>query len=272
MGNQTRAERDVRRSDEQYSPIAGAYVTSAIHARGQDLPRMVELAGLPDGARLLDIGTGAGHTALAFAASGADVVGLDMTRAMLDQARGLACERAASIDAVQSYAERLPFADDTFDAVTCRYCAHHFQNNPRAIREMGRVLRPGGVLVFVDHVAPEDDEADAFVNRLDWLRDPSHNREPRLSEYERWFADAGLTIDRVEPFRETMVADEWFARARTAPDREAEARALLATALPRLRDTFAISDDPVSFELHMVLVRGARRQVSGARGLPGSNT
>lgn len=260
MGNQTRAERDVRRSDEQYTPIASAYVTSAIHAQGQDLPRMVELTGLQPGARLLDIGTGTGHTALAFAAGGVEVVGLDMTRAMLEQARGLAAERGAEFSAVQSYAERLPFADGSFDAVACRYCAHHFDDNPQAIREMGRVLRPDGVLVFVDHVAPEDDEADAFVNRLDWLRDPSHNREPRLSEYQRWFTDAGLTIDQIEPFRETMVADEWFARARTAPDREAEARALLANASQPLRDTFAISDDPVSFELHMVLMRAISRQ------------
>ena len=55
MGNQTRAERDVRRSDEQYTPIASAYVTSAIHAQGQDLPRMVELAGLQPGARRHDL-------------------------------------------------------------------------------------------------------------------------------------------------------------------------------------------------------------------------
>jgi len=248
----------VRRSDEHYTPIASAYVTSAIHAQGRDLPRMVELAGLPAGGRLLDIGTGTGHTALAFAAGGVEVVGLDMTRAMLEQARGLASQRGLALDAVQSYAELLPFADGAFDAVACRYCAHHFQDNPRAIGEMGRVLRPGGVFVFVDHVAPEDDEADAFVNRLDWLRDPSHNREPRLSEYERWFADAGLTIDLIEPFRETIVADQWFARAQTAPDREAEARALLANASQPLRATFAISDDPVSFELHMVLIRGNR--------------
>jgi ubiquinone/menaquinone biosynthesis C-methylase UbiE len=251
-------DRDVRRSDDHYTPIASAYVTSAIHSQGRDLARMVALAGLPSGARLLDVGTGTGHTALAFAGGGADVVGLDMTQAMLAQARALAAERGLPFDAVRSYAESLPFPDAAFDAVACRYCAHHFQDIPLAIREMGRVLRPGGTLVFVDHVAPEDDEADAFVNRLDWLRDPSHNREPRLSEYERWFAVAGLAIERIEPFRETMVADEWFARARTAPEREREARAMLAGAGPRLRDTFAIFDDPVSFELQMVIVVASR--------------
>jgi ubiquinone/menaquinone biosynthesis C-methylase UbiE len=246
--------RSVRSADEQYTPIAAAYVTSRIHSQGADLPRMVELAGLGRGQRLLDVGTGTGHTALAFARAGVEVVGLDMTRAMLAQAVGQAREQRAVFDPVQSHAERLPFADRAFDGVACRYCAHHFRDVPAAIREMCRVIRPGGPLVFVDHVAPEDDTADQFVNRLDWLRDPSHRREARLSEYRAWLDAVGLRLAHVEPFRETIVVDQWFARARTAPDREAEARAMLAGASPALRDLFAIRADPLSFELHMVLL------------------
>ncbi|HCG30911.1 MAG TPA: hypothetical protein DEU95_14690, partial [Chloroflexi bacterium] len=70
--------RPVRRSDEHYTPIASAYTTSAIHAQGADLARLVELAALPAGALVLDVGTGTGHTGLAFAAAGAKFVGLDM--------------------------------------------------------------------------------------------------------------------------------------------------------------------------------------------------
>jgi ubiquinone/menaquinone biosynthesis C-methylase UbiE len=252
-------ERTIRRSDEHYTPIANAYVTSTIHAQGTDLARMVELANLPVEARVLDVGTGTGHTALAFARAGANVVGYDMTRAMLREAVGLAAGRGAAFTAVQGMAESLPFADGSFDAIACRYCAHHFEDTPAAIAEMSRVLRAGGKLVFVDHVAPEDDEADAFVNRLDWLRDPSHRREPRLSEYLAWFAASGLIVTAVEHFRERMVADEWFARARTAPERESEARQLLVAAPRALRDTFAIGDDPAGFDLHMVLMVMERR-------------
>jgi ubiquinone/menaquinone biosynthesis C-methylase UbiE len=246
--------RVIARSDEQYTPIAASYTTSPLHAQGADLTRMVAVAGLPPGARVLDIGSGTGHTGLAFAAEGARVVGLDLTPAMLAQALLLANERGAHFTGIIGYAEHLPIADAAFDAVACRYCAHHFLDIPAAIHEMRRVVRPGGCIVFVDHVAPEDDAADAFVNRLDWLRDPSHRREPRLSEYQRWFADAQVTIDLVEHWPLRIDLDDWFARARTTPEREAEARALLAQATQRLRETFAIDD--AGFSLHSVLLRG----------------
>jgi ubiquinone/menaquinone biosynthesis C-methylase UbiE len=251
--------REIKRSDEHYAPIAAAYITSPIHAQGQDLGRMVELAGLSAGDLLLDVGAGTGHTALAFARHGVRAVGLDLTQAMLRQAVGLAAERELDFAPVQGLAESLPFADRAFDAVACRYCAHHFMDTRAAIIEMGRVARPGGLLVFVDHVAPEDDVADEFVNRLDWLRDPSHRREARLSEYHAWLAEAGFEVERLEHFQETMVADPWFARARTEPAREAEARAMLQAASPELRALFTIQESPLQFNLHMVLLVARRR-------------
>jgi ubiquinone/menaquinone biosynthesis C-methylase UbiE len=252
---QATPDREIRRSDEQYTPIAADYTTSIIHSQGDDLKRLVTVSGLSSGARLLDVGAGTGHAGLAFAPLGVEVVALDMTSAMLNEAYGLAGRRDAVLDPVQGIAESLPFQSGSFDGVICRYCAHHFIDVPVAIAEMRRALRDGAPLLFVDHVAPEDDEADAFVNRLDWLRDPSHRREPRLSEYQDWFQRAGLTIETVEHFREQMVAEPWFQRARTTPDREAEARAMLAAASPDLRATFTIIDEPLAFELHMVLIR-----------------
>jgi ubiquinone/menaquinone biosynthesis C-methylase UbiE len=183
------------------------------------------------------------------------VTGLDLTRAMLAEAQQLSQARGVSLHAVQGLAERLPFASGSFDAIACRFCAHHFMDVEESIREMRRVLRPGGVLMFNDHVAPEDDAADAFVNRLDWLRDPSHRREPRLSEYQAWFANVGLIVDHVEQRRLRIEADQWFARARTSPEHEAEARAMLSAAPASLRDLFNVSDDPLAFDLHAVIVR-----------------
>ncbi|MCO5176155.1 MAG: methyltransferase domain-containing protein [Thermomicrobiales bacterium] len=252
------SSRQIRRSDEHYTPIASAYTTSAIHAQGADLARLVELAALAPGALVLDVGTGTGHTGLAFAAAGASIVGLDLTHAMLAEARALAKERGAALAPVRGAAELLPFSDATFDAVVCRYCAHHFMDVAAAIAEMARVVKPGGIVLLDDHVAPEDDAADEFINRLDWLRDPSHRREPRLSEYEGWFGAAGLRVTAVEHRRERIHVDEWFARARTTPERQDEARTLLATAAPELQDLFAITADPVGFDLHAVIVSAVR--------------
>ena len=250
--------RPVRRSDEHYTPIASAYTTSAIHAQGADLARLVELAALPAGALVLDVGTGTGHTGLAFAAAGAKFVGLDMTRAMLAEARGLATTRGVVFSPALGVAEALPLADGAFDAVVCRYCAHHFNDVGAAIHEMARVVRPGGIVLLDDHIAPEDDAADELINRLDWLRDPSHRREPRLSEYERWFSDAGLRVTTIEHRRERIDADGWFARAQTAPEREADARELMATATPAMRDLFAITSSPAGFDLHAVIIAARR--------------
>lgn len=247
--------RHVARSDSHFAPIAADYATSRLHAEGVDLARMVAVANQPPGARLLDVGTGAGHAGLAFAAAGCAVTGLDLTGPMLRAARDLAAQRDLALTAVQGLAEAMPFSAAAFDAVACRYCAHHFRDLPRAISEMRRVLASGGCLIFVDHVAPEDDAADTFINHLDWLRDPSHRREPRLSEYHDWCAAHGLAIELVEPWRERIWVDDWFTRARTAPDREAKVRAMLAGAPPRLRETFGIVDEPLSFELHVVLLR-----------------
>lgn len=249
------SQREIRRSDEQYSPIAAAYTTSPIHSKGADLTRLVELAELPQEAVLLDVGTGAGHTALAFGKTGVAVVGLDLTLAMLRQARRLAAEQRAPFDAVRGLAEALPFRNAGFDGVSCRYCAHHFVDVPAAIDEMRRVLQPGGALVFVDLAAAEDDEADEFINRVEWLRDPSHHRAARMSEYERWFDAAGLRIDRLEPFKETIVLGQWFERAQTAPEREREARGLLAHASSSLSDNFAIASNPPAFDQQMVLIK-----------------
>lgn len=77
----------------------------------------------------------------------------------------------------QGTAESLPFPDDSFDIITCRYAAHHFSDVRKAVREVARVLKQDGRFLLVDHYAPEDPVLDEFVNHLNRLRDPSHVRE-----------------------------------------------------------------------------------------------
>lgn len=184
---------------QQFGAVAERYVSSAIHAEGGDLARMVELAQPRGDERVLDIATGGGHTALAFAPHVREVVATDLTEQMLVTAerfirgRGITNVRFEWADA-----EALPFADASFDIVTVRIAPHHFPNPGSFVREVARVLIPGGRFIFDDNIAPEDDELDAFINRVEQWRDPSHVRSLKLSEWRNLFESAGLTVEHTE--------------------------------------------------------------------------
>ncbi|MFB8733096.1 class I SAM-dependent methyltransferase [Bacillus sp. SL00103] len=65
----------------------------------------------------------------------------------------------------------MPFADESFDIVTCRFAAHHFQTFPRPCTEISRVLKKANVaFLLVDHYAPENAVQDSFINHLNRLR------------------------------------------------------------------------------------------------------
>ena len=106
-------------------------------------PRVIELAGLAPGMRVLDVACGTGVLAIAAADAvkpNGSVVGLDLNPGML----AVASRKAPHIDWRESPAEELAFDDATFDAVVSQFGLMFFQDQQRAIREIVRVLRPGG--------------------------------------------------------------------------------------------------------------------------------
>lgn len=104
--------------------------------------RLLEVLDLPVAGRMLDIGAGTGRVTGFLAAHARQVVLVDETVAMLRQAqgKGLCCPAAA-------HAERLPFADESFERVLVVDALHHFAHQGQALKEMARVLRPAGRLV-----------------------------------------------------------------------------------------------------------------------------
>lgn len=178
---------------------AESYTTSAAHADEQVLARIVELAQPQPRWTALDIATGTGHTALAFAPHVASVIGFDLTPEMLAEADKLRASRGISnVSFREGDVHALPFPDTSFDLVTSRRAPHHFSNIKLALGEMKRVLRPAGRLVIDDRSVPEDDFVDACMNELDWYHDESHVRQYRPSEWQTMLKDVGFMVEFVE--------------------------------------------------------------------------
>lgn len=202
---------------DQFGREAEKYLTSKAHDDPSALAGLVAL--LPDRlGRALDVGTGAGHMAFALAPRCDLTVALDPTPAMLDIVRREASVRGFDrLSTVLAFAEDLPFRDGTFDLVTCRVAAHHFDAPYSFVRESVRVLIEDGSFLLVDTVAPEDDQADADVNRIETVRDPSHRRNKKPSEWRRLAASTGLEVVRCSERPKPLDFQDWMDRMSVAP-------------------------------------------------------
>jgi len=243
-------EVDVR---EQFGKTAAAYVSSATHASGEDLERLVAVAAPRSTERALDLGCGVGHTLRRIAPQVSFAVGADATFEMMQAGRA-SVVTALNAAFVQSDASALPFAAATFDVVTCRLAAHHFHDAASAFREVARVLRPGGRFVLVDNYAPDDPALDTFINELETLRDASHVRNETAEGWRALLEGAGLRASIASDLMTTKLTTEgWLERSQTPADRAAEVRRRLRDASPAAVSTFGITDTTFSVPKIVIL-------------------
>jgi len=244
----------------QFAAAAASYAESRPHVDGPDLRALVDAVATSPGERALDIGCGAGHTSFALARAGAEVTAVDLTDAMLDETRRGAVERGlANVHVAPGDAEALAFPDASFDVVVSRLAAHHFPHPERFVAEASRVLRPGGRFALSDSVAPEDAAQDTLLNAIEVLRDPSHVRNHRVSQWSAMLAAAGLVDVRVAGvFPCPLEFDDWTKRMRTPPDARTGLRALFRAAPPEARAEFALDPDARSWKLDIAVVTARR--------------
>ena len=254
----SRPRQDVQQT---FGRAAANYAVSRTHNGGPDLDAMLAAARLqgPQPGRLLDIGTGAGHTAFAFAPHIAQVEALDLTQEMLEQVERGARERGlTNIRCQRGDAEALPYPDDSFEIATSRLCAHHFHDVRKFVAEVARILRPGGTFLLEDSMAPEDAELDAFFNDFELLRDPSHIRNYAGSEWQAMLGEVGLASERLGEWMLEQEFETWTQRIGTSEPATAELRELFEGASTRAREAFAIAivdGHVVSLGIPSVLLR-----------------
>jgi ubiquinone/menaquinone biosynthesis C-methylase UbiE len=232
---------------QQFGAHAAAYATSTVHAKGASLGRLVELVQPQASWQALDIATGAGHTAAAFAPHVARVVASDLTAEMLQEAAKLAKAKGfANMETARADAEALPFEDASFDLVTCRIAPHHFPDITAFVAEAWRTLRRGGTLALVDNIAPDAESTPGFssgelrdaaltYNAFEKLRDPSHGRCFGMAEWSEVLSDTGFTIVHKERLPKDMEFQSWADRLGADAATIEQLRSMLLDGAPALQ-------------------------------------
>ena len=204
--------------DEQRRLILDQFTRQAVpfsemHARDDsEIHRLlITTAGITSADQVLDVACGPGLVACEVAKVAGHVTGVDLTPAMIDQARTR--QQSLGLDNltwVVGDAQPLPFLDATFSRIVTRYSFHHFSDPRGVFAELIRVCRPGGRVTVCDVFTTSPQQAEAY-DRLERFRDPSHTHALQLSALHGLFA--GLTDVRQEFYKYPVRVDELLSRS-----------------------------------------------------------
>ena len=204
------AERIAARQDGRAARLA-AEVRDFVQAEGDE--------------RALDVGTGAGALAFALAPLVREVVGLDRVPELLELARARA---RPNTEFVEGDGTALPFPDASFDLAGTLRTLHHVAQPERIVAELARVTKPGGHVLVVDQLAPDDLAAASTLHAFETGRDPSHTRLLTEGELRELFAANGLAVLRERREEEKRDLAAYLDLAGCEGERRARAEALAA--------------------------------------------
>ncbi|HSS93726.1 MAG TPA: methyltransferase domain-containing protein [Candidatus Dormibacteraeota bacterium] len=212
-----------------FGPVAANYSRSTFHTSSDRLQEVVDLVRPQPGDLALDVATGTGNTAFALAPLVRRVVGLDLTREMLDVAGRLTGERGIdNVNWVLGDASALPFADETFDIYVVRAAPHHFPRFDAFVQEAFRVLRAGRHAAFVDCAPPAP--ARDVLHEVEKRRDPSHVLSLTLDEWRARLEAAGFEVEMARARELDWEYDEWMRTMAVKPALAAELEAVIESA------------------------------------------
>lgn len=215
----------------QFNRQAACYLRGSGMDDPEVLGRMVRLVCPAD--RALDVACGAGFLTLALARRAGEVAGVDLSERMLTEAERLRAEQGAgNVAFLRGDAERLPFGDGRFQAVTCKLAFHYFPGAARALSEMRRVLAPRGRLALMDRVASEDPEQRAWHIRIEQARTPCKLRLYAPSEIVGLLTEAGFEVVARQAWTRRMDLEDWVRRTGASEEMACRTRDLLVASMP----------------------------------------
>ena len=248
---------------ESFTTQAQAFAANPWVTDEDRIQRLVNAAQLRGDERVLDIATGPGYIAEAFARAAREVVGVDLTDAMLAIAKQRIQQRGlTNISFRAADAQHLPFENASFDVAVCRLALHHLQHPIDVLREMARVCRPQGTVLIEDIYASEHPQRAAYQDKWEILRDPSHVRALPISELLQLFRNTGLEVDSVSTAEDlTPEVERWLATTEAPAESAGQVRRLLEE--DRLHDLsgtrpFQDATGNLYFHARTVILRGRR--------------
>jgi ubiquinone/menaquinone biosynthesis C-methylase UbiE len=215
---------------DQFTRQAAPFAQSQAIRNEEALNQIVSLSHAGPDDISLDVACGPGLLACAFARVVRHAVGIDLTPAMLDQARLEQVQQGlANVSWQQGDVTALPYPDGHFSIVSSRYVFHHLMDPLAVLTEMKRVCKPGGRIVVAD-MAPAPDKA-AALNAEELLRDPSHVRALTEAEFQALFTEAGLPEPVITRCRVEGELDDLLSRSFPHPGDSGRIRAMFEASL-----------------------------------------
>ncbi len=267
LGGESEAiEQELARVTHVYNRSVPADLDAPDPGRDQRLRHLLRFANLPQGSRILDVGAGDGRLALALAEDGArEVVGVDISPAMLEMAEYLRLSSGSPAALRVSYrlapAQRMPFLNESFDAIICRLLLHHTQKPELILREIVRLLKPGGILILADLLSADDPVKRATQNTIEARRNPSHAAARSTDQYRKLVTGAGLTIEAetVAVFEREL--ENWLSDMQSDPNSRTVVREMVEAGLETDATGFNVrrQGGKLIFDQRMFYVKAVKR-------------
>ena len=214
--------------------VATAFPQGIIHPDERELQSLVRLAAPTTDTRLLDVATGAGAVALAFAPHVDHVVAVDISPAMLECAeRARLSLNLHNVRFRLADATALPFPEHSFDMVTCRELLSYIPQPDVLLAGFHRVLVSRGKLVLDEIVGSDDPVKRATQEAIEIRRNPAFLKLYSSQEIERLVAEALFKIEKLEHYELNIGLEEWLAQAAADAATAAAVRSMLDASIER---------------------------------------